>query len=741
MVVRDPLADSSSSNSNQIVGGPLFCYSRTAGVTFSRTQQENSNPNRQKATSTPAMKNSAWLLIQAALLLMLAVFLAGCNRPPQTIPVRDFNVLLMTLDTVRADHLSCYAGEILGKVKKGAKTPRLDALAASGVRFAHAIAQVPLTLPSHACILTGTYPVVHQLRDMGGFVLDPKCLTLATMAKSSGFHTAAFVSSKALSRHFGLLKGFDVYDDYLPLRNPEGDPIFPERRASVTTDRALDWLRQQGPQKFFLWVHFYDPHEPYDPPEPYKSTYSDDPYSGEIAYSDEQVGRLLDFLDQFKLRERTLVVFIGDHGEGLNDHVEATHGVFIYDNTLHVPLILAGPRVPPGRIIQQQVRSIDLLPTLAEFLGLSPNPAAQGASLWPLIEHGRSVIGRSANYAYIETLYPKTFMNWSELRGMRTDRWKFVLAPRPELYDLEQDPGETRNVIDRHPAEVNHLQEKMHEVVGAPEQDQNRTNTPVPPQTQQELAALGYVNPGASRKIVLNMKGPDPKDRLGTLCALQQYERLMKKKSYIQAAHVMEGAVRSDPSNPLARFYLATAQEKLGDWRRAIEIYRGTVKLGVATDQIFSRLGKAYLRVHDLGNAVSAMEKASSMNPTNLENLHNLGNAYLVLKQPNKAEKAFKALLVQDDRYSGAYTGLGLVAVQRGDSNAARANFEKATELDPEEVEPLLHLGLLHQNAGNKQEALRYFTLFLEKASPANYGPLLPQIRKSIEELRSGNGN
>jgi choline-sulfatase len=664
-------------------------------------------------------------------------FLSGCSRSEQTHEARTLNVLLITLDTTRADHLSCYVTETSGKSRRGAKTPRLDALAANGVRFAHATAQVPLTLPSHACILTGTYPVVHQLRDMVGFVLEPKHLTLATMLRSSGFLTAAFVGSKALSRQFGLQQGFDVYDDQFPSRNPEGLRIFPERRAAVTTDRALAWLGQHTRQKFFTWIHYYDPHDPYDPPEPYKTSYRDDPYSGEIAYVDEQVGRVLDFLEQSNLTNRTLVLVIGDHGEGLNDHLESTHGVFIYDDTLHIPLIMAGPRLPAGRVIQSQVRSIDILPTIAEFLNIPPNPATQGASLWPLIEQGKLLTGRGSNYSYLETLYPKTFMNWSELRGMRTERWKFILAPRPELYDLENDPGEKENVINRHPAEADHLQKKIWEVVGPPEGDRQLTLSPVDPQTRQELAALGYASPGTNKQVVLNMKGPDPKDRVGTLSAMQQYEYLFKEKSYAQAARIMEKAVRMDPENPLARLCLGRAQEKLENWSKAIETYRGAVELGVATDLIFTRLGKVYLQMHDLKNAVPAMERATEINPTDLDNFYNLGNAYLTFKNADKAEKAFKAILIQDESYAGAYKGLGLAAVQRGDKSGARSNFEKAIELDPEEVEPLLHLGLLYKSNGNRQEALRYFTLFLEKAPPANYGPLLPQVRKSIEELRS----
>jgi tetratricopeptide (TPR) repeat protein len=419
--------------------------------------------------------------------------------------------------------------------------------------------------------------------------------------------------------------------------------------------------------------------------------------------------------------------------------LENTHGVFLYDDTLHIPLVVAGPGVPAGKVIDAQVRSIDLLPTVAEYLGLAPHPAVQGVSLWPLIRQGKPVAGRGSNYSYIETLYPKTYMNWSELRGMRTDRWKFILAPRPELYDLEQDPAEKDNVIGRYPAEADHLEKKIWEVIGPSQQDRKLLYEPVDPQTRQELASLGYVSAGARQELSLDMSGPDPKDRVTTLRAMQQYEQLMKEKSYAQAVRVMAAAVRADQGNPLVRLYLGMAQEKQGDWRRVIETYRTAVEAGLVTDQIFSRLGKAYLRAHNLDDAIESMEKAGGMNPADLDNLRNLGNAYLLLKKPDKAENAFKAILAQDERYAGAYNGLGLVAIQRGDRQAASPNFERAIELDPTEAEPLLHLGLLYQSTGQKDQALRYFTLFLEKAPPENYGRLLSQVRKAIQELRLPN--
>ncbi|MFB3921933.1 MAG: sulfatase-like hydrolase/transferase [Terriglobia bacterium] len=680
----------------------------------------------------------------------------ACQKAAPPAPeARDASVLFITLDTTRADHLSCYSNDAVEPAstrkqssaratppRRGAKTPHLDALAARGVRFARAIAAVPLTLPSHATMFTGTYPEVHQLRDMGGFTLDPKHRTLASMARAAGYTTAAFVGSKAVGRVFGLQQGFDTYDDEMPSRRQQEEGklpgVFPERRAAVTTDRTLDWLKQHGRERFFLWVHYYDAHEPYEPPDPFKSQYPGDPYSGEIAYTDAQVGRIFDFLDQQNLRNRTLVIVVGDHGEGLNDHGEGAHGIFIYDDTMHVPLIIAGPGVPTGKVVNHQTRGIDLLPTVAEFLRLSPNPAAQGVSLWPLIEHGQPSPGSGTNYAYIETLYPKTYMNWSELRGMRTDRWKFILAPRPELYDLEKDPGERENVVARHPAEADQLQKKIWEVVGPATKDQKLTYTPVNKETRQELESLGYVSAGSPRELILNMSGPDPKDRVSTLQAMQQYDRAMKVGAFAQAARVMDAAVKKDATNPLARLYLATAYERMRDWRRAIETYRGAVEINVATDEILSRLGKAYLRVGDREDAVNAMEAAGRINPTDLDNFSNLGTAYLQLKRLADAEKAFRAILLQDSKYAAAYNGLGLIAIERGDGDAARVNFEKALEFDPEQYEAMLNLGVLFQRAGVKDQALRYLKMFSEKAPRENYGNLLPQVREAIQELRAG---
>lgn len=685
-----------------------------------------------------ARSNAAWAAVCVALLLGLG----ACRRQESgsadqrqgaekaSAGPREANVLLITLDTTRADHLSCYA-------PGHARTPNLDALAARGARFEHATAQVPLTLPSHACIMTGAYPTVHGLRDMGGFILDKSHPTIASIAEAAGFATAAFVGSRVLAKHFGIAHGFDVYDDNMGGETEEGmlPGAFPERRAGVVTDHALDWLKQNAHRKFFLWAHFYDPHQPYDPPQPFKREYAKNPYDGEIAYMDEQVGRLLAGLDQLALTPHTLVIAVGDHGESLGEHGELTHGIFLYDATLHVPLIIAGPDVPPGRVIGEQVRTIDLHLTVMAFLNLPPSSQAQGVSLWPLIAHGTPV---RSNYSYAETLYPRTYMGWSELRAMRTDDWKFILAPHPELYNLQRDPGELENLIANHPAEADRLQNQIWTVAGAHARNETVVAAPVDEQTRQDLASLGYVNGGTTREIHLGSDAPDPKDRIAVMKTLEAAEIALNAHEYPRAVTLMEQALRQDPGNPLCHVYLAMALERAGQPERAVAVYEAAIARHIFTDLIYARLGKLYLRLHELDKAVDAMNRAAQLNPTDLDNLRNLGTAQLQLGHADEAEKAFKAITRQNDHYSAAYNGLGLVAIQHGDSSTAQGDFEKAVALDPSEAEPLLNLGVLFDKAGDKAQALRYYQQFLEKASPQEYGALIPKVRAAVQDLKSG---
>lgn len=643
---------------------------------------------------------------------------------------RNASVLLITLDTTRADHLSCYGTGF-------AKTPNLDVLAARGVRFEHATAQVPLTLPSHACIMTGSYPEVNGVRGMAGFALSDAHPTIASVSRAAGYATAAFVGSSVLSRRFGFSTGFEIYDDDMGSSVVEANQpgVHLERRASVVTDRAIEWLKSNGNKNFFLWCHFYDPHAPYEPPEPYKHLYSKDPYSGEIAYTDSQVGRLLDYLKSQSLLDRTLIVATADHGESLGEHGEETHGVFLYDATVHVPLIIAGPGIPAGEVIAQQVRSIDIMPTILAFLDLSPGKEAQGLDLLPLIQKGQPL---ATDTAYLETLYPRTYMGWSELRAVRTNQWKFILAPRPELYNLKEDPSEAANVESREPVIASRLDAQLWSIIGRDKQNEKVVSSPMNEQTREDLASLGYVSGGTPRVINLGSKAPDPKDEIGVLKILGEVERLMNRKEFLRSAQLMEEGLRQDPANPLGITYLASSFENLGNFPRAIQVYEKAIRMHVETDQIFSRLGKDYLRTHQLDKAVRAMQRASELNPTDLDNLSNLGAANLQLGRMDEARKAYEAITAQSNNYAPAFNGLGLVAIAQGDADTARNNFQKAVEADRTEMEPLLNLAFLYKRSGQKQQALRCFQTFLQKAPRGRYGKLFPMVRETIRQLQSG---
>ncbi len=668
--------------------------------------------------------------------LAACLVLSGCSRKPESgekAPAGsarpNVNVVLITIDTLRADYLGCYG-------RKSIATPNIDALASKGVRFEQAVAQIPLTAPSHASILTGTYPQVHKVRDMGGFVLDGKVPTLATILGQAGFETAAFVGSAVLNHYYGLNRGFATYNDEM-----KADPgvkklpgVVAEVRGEVVTQRVLDWLDKSASKRFFLWVHYYDPHFPYDPPEPYRTRYPEDPYGGEVAYTDEQVGRLLKALEDHNLREWTLAVLLADHGESLGDHGEYTHGVFLYDSTVHIPLIFVGPGVPAGRTVPQQVRSIDVLPTVTDYLGLSPGDKVQGASLLPSVTGGKPP---AANYCYMETLYPKTQMGWSELRGMRTDEWKYVVAPKPELYRLSEDKGESRNVVQTFPADAERLKKKVWEISESPQSLTRIQPQLVDEERRRELNALGYVG-GGTRPVRIDMSGPDPKDRVAVLGVLEHAADAMNHDRWKEAVPMLEKISVQDPANPLIYAYLQLSYERLGQLDRMERTCRRAIESKAASDSTYAGLGGIYVRRGDLVHAIEFMEKAAQLNPANLENMDNLATAYLQLGRPDDAQRVLQAILVQNPRHAGAHNVLGILEIQRSRFQEARRHFEQAIESDPDLPEPYMNLGLLAQKAGQLQIAANYYRQFLKRARPDKHGEYIPRVKEALRELEAG---
>ncbi len=655
---------------------------------------------------------------------------AAEKKPAAASPRQDMNVLLITLDTLRADYVSCYGS-------KKVSTPVIDDLAARGVRFAQAIAQVPLTTPSHASILTGTYPQVHGVRDMGGFVLEKDVPTIASVVGQAGFDTAAFVGSAVLNRHYGLDRGFAIYSDQMKAETSSGKlpGVVAEVRGEVVTRRALEWLEKHHSsspgKKFFVWAHYYDPHFPYDPPEPHRSEHSKDLYAGEVAYTDAQVGKLIGWLSEAGVLEQTLIVLMSDHGEGLGDHGEFTHGVFLYEATVRIPLIMAGPGIPPGRVVPQQVRSIDVMPTIADLLGHSAGSKVQGVSLRSSLMEGKEP---RSNYCYMETLYPKTSHGWSELRGMRTDEWKLVVAPKPELYRFADDHGETRNVIEKHPADADRLQKKVWEVAGPPQSLGTLKPKPIDEERRRELDALGYVSSGR-RAIHIDMSGPDPKDRAKVLAVLERASDAMNHDRWSEAARLLEGVLPQDPTNPLIYKELQACYETSGQFDDLEKTCLRAIENDAGGDGAYANLGEIYVRRGDLNRAVEYMEKASSLNPSNLGNMDNLATALLHLGRFAEVERVLKAVLVQDPKHAMAHNLYGILEIQRSQVEAARRHFEQAMRCDPGLAEPYMNLGLIAQNAGDAKAAISYFRGFLKRADKVKHRDIIPKVQAALADL------
>jgi len=668
---------------------------------------------------------------RGALLLILSALVAAvsCHRGavPAKAELRPLNVVVITIDTLRPDHLHCYG---YGKIE----TPTLDRIAQNGVLFENGVTQTPLTPPSHASIFTGLNPPTHKVRNTGGFVLSPSTPTLASLLQQRGWDTAAFVSSAVLKKRFGFDHGFAVYDDQMPQPGSRQEFLEDaERRAGDTVDHAVQWLDGRTNKPFFLWVHLYDPHAPYDPPSPFHEQYKDRLYDGEIAYADHELGRLMEHLRHKSPPEKTLVAALSDHGESLGEHGEFAHGVFLYDATLRIAFLLSGAGLPAGMRIKPQARTIDLLPTILELTGVPAPVGLEGASLVPFFRGDSALTAVS----YAETLYPKINLGWAELRAIRTNQWKYIRAPRPELYNLSLDPGETSNVLAEHTSEVRKLEAKLAAVTGSAGSEKVET-TQMDEHTLAQLKSLGYTSGFASRSYDLNGQGADPKDRVGILKMMNDAERPKSGLSPARRIELMQEAVRLDPSNPLLYYSLGAQLEKSGRYDEAMKLYRAALQQGIdkGHGRLHSRLGDLLVHAGRKAEAIPEYEQSVLMNPADVDTQANLATAYLEQGRLADAERILNGILAIEPSNAAAQNQLGVLAIQRQDGTAARAHFEKAVELDPDLVEAYLNLGLLYQMAGDNARARSSFEKFLAKASPRQYRAEIPKVRAALAELQ-----
>ena len=651
------------------------------------------------------------------LCLVGLVALGSCKSGSAPSPSR-LNLLLVTIDTLRADRLGCYGYSQI-------ETPNLDRIARQGALFENAVASAPLTAPSHASMMTGVYPTVHKVRNTGGFVLSPSEAKLAKILQDQGWDTAAFVGSSVLKGRFGFNQGFAVYDDEMPTSKSGSAVAEPERRAGEVVDRAVKWLDAQSGKPFFLWVHVYDPHIPYDPPDPFREKYKDRPYDGEIAYTDQQLGRLFDTVARKSRPENTLIAVLSDHGESFSEHGEYTHGVFLYDTTLRIPFLMAGAGIPAGLRVKQQARTIDLLPTVMELMGGKAPVGIQGTSLAPAFR-GKEV---PTAYAYAETLFPKLNMGWAELRAMRTTRWKYIRAPKPELYDLAQDPAETTNVIASHAAEAQELEAQLKAVSGGAEKV---AAAPMDSHTMQQLRSLGYLGGSTPQGAELTGKGTDPKDRVEVLRLL--HLAVHSGAPLPQRVSMLKKAIAEDPTNPTLYSNLGNLYAEAGRPAEAMGLYQDALHKGVSAAWLFSRMGSLYLRQGNKADAIASLEAAARLNPSDYESLENLAVAYRAAGRIDDSERVLNSILKSGEEYAPAYNELGMAAYQKGDTAAAQGYFEKAARIDPTYQ---LNLGRFYKMAGDNARARTAFEAFLAaRSANAEYREMIPQVKKELESVQ-----
>ncbi len=675
-------------------------------------------------------KLGAWILLLAAGMIGAAFprgLGAGASRP---------NLLLITIDTLRPDRLGCYGSPRIA-------TPNIDALSHRGVLFTRAFAHTPTTLPSHTNILLGTTPLRHGVHDNGFFKVPAEFPSLATHLKARGYATAAIVGAFPLDSRFGLNRGFDLYDDDYGT-GAALDFSFVERKAEVVVDRALTWLKgRTGP--WFLWVHFFDPHQPYEPPEPFLTRYKNDLYGGEVAYVDAALGKLLASLEATGQVETTAVVFTGDHGQSLGEHGETTHGYFAYNATLWVPLIVAAPGLASARV-DQDVCHIDIFPTACELLGILPPPGLQGVSLLPAAR-GKKLAERAI---YFESLYPYYRRGWAPLRGYIEKDEKFMESPLPEVYDLKVDFAESKNLAGRDLGRQRAvLARLMKNESGPPSAVRPRLDTA----TQRKLQSLGYVGgyqppargefgPGDDLKTLLpfnrkfeeavdlNGRG-DAEGSIALLRALISERRdfdnpylylatiLQSRHRLAEAAAVLEKGVKDNPrSYKLAMEYGIVLAET----------GRNDAALGVLTEastmiewdpELWNYIGVAYWNKGDLDRARAAYEKALALEPGYAVVLNNLGSVDFTLAVKNKDTAAlrramewFRTALRHDPAYAPAYNGLGSATLMAGDADGAITCWLKALEIDPAQKLALYNLGVVYLDKGDKAKARTHLTKY-----------------------------
>ena len=655
------------------------------------------------------------------------------------------NVVLVTADTLRADKLGSYGNTRI-------ETPNIDRLAAEGVLFENATTVVPLTLPAHSSIFTGTFPMYHGVRDNGGYYLDAEQITLAETLKEKQYATGAFVAAFVLDSRWGLNQGFDRYFDDFDLSKYETvslDSV--QRRGDEVLAEAVGWMDSVRQEPFFSWIHLYDAHTPYEPPEPYLSRYGNVPfgrYAGEVAYVDSLMGELMSWLEQRKLADSTIVVFLGDHGESLGEHRETTHGYFIYDVTTHVPFILKLPSGNlGGRRVAAQVRVVDVMPTLLELLGAEIPAPVQGESLVDLVTGEVDDLGLMA---YSESFYPRNHYGWSDLKSLRNGALHYIAAPRPELFDLAEDPNQQKNLAPQRARTVSEFQETLEAMLDRYSAEDIDDQAPVTldADTQAQLAALGYL--GGPSKIKLDPDKPlaDPKDKIGlfnlikragsdssegrvdeALSKIQQVlaedpdileahsilgNLYVKKEEREKALQAYQDALAREPEFKPALFGLASVYEEMGRLDDAAAGFRRITEIDPRDNGAFFRLAGIHVQQKEFEEALGLLREARDLG-SDRPPLHNLmAECYIGLEEFDEAEREVRVALEMNQDLPSAHYNLALILEAKEDVPGAISAYQRDLEVAPRNFRTHFNLAKLYGQVGRTAEMVEHFERSVE---------------------------
>jgi choline-sulfatase len=648
----------------------------------------------------------------------------GCSGPrhgvAQAIPssaLRGSNVLLVTIDTLRADRVGAY-GSPLGL------TPTLDRFAREGVRFEVARAHVPLTLPSHTTIMTGLYPPANGVRDNGSFRFDGTHATLAVSLKQAGYSTAAFVGSFVLDARFGLNAGFDEYDDRMHGSSSNLEVV--QRTAEQVLAPAAEWIlrsaspqppapqppapgpqpRVPGPQPrvpgpWFCWVHLYDPHEPYTPPEPFASRYASDPYSGEVAYADSALAAFFERLRAAGALNRALVVIASDHGESLGEHGERTHGLFAYDSTLRVPLLVWAPPAIRPAVVSRPARLVDIMPTVLDLVGAAIPAALDGRS-------ARSFLGGGPldddGGSYFEALNANLTRNWAPLKGMVRNGLKLIDLPVPELYDLSSDPGETHNLYASQRERARDLESRLDRVnagLSTPAMP-----APVDPDAAARLRSLGYVVGTAAKPARAYTAADDPKRLVHLNAALDDAAAMWSRRDAAGAIDTLQAVIKERPDLTPAYERLAFMLRASGRIADAVALLDAAARAGHADRSLLRLLGSLLRDAGDLPRAIAVLEPLARQDAADLETLDALGQTYARAGRSKDAESSFRTVLAASPNAAATWANLGALQLMQNRAADARDALGRAIAINPDLASAHNGLGVAYARLGKRDLAV-----------------------------------